>query len=159
MYSGYLDLPNTVSFYTIDDHVVTAVQWGLILAQPLLSSVISLRFQEKHVFYWLVEAPDPSTKPVALWTNGGPGCSGLIGFMTEQGPIRPTSDGGLEVNPASWHTEASMLFVEQVQILLHLLPIHLRLLVPFIRVLCRVLSLIAPSNPPIYGLMCAFNWM
>ena len=28
-----------------------------------------------------------------LWTNGGPGCSGLGGFLTEQGPFRPAANG------------------------------------------------------------------
>ena len=39
----------------------------------------------KRIHYWLVEASevDPATAPVVFWTNGGPGCSGLIGFMTE----------------------------------------------------------------------------
>ena len=35
--------------------------------------------------YWFVESmEDPANAPVAFWTNGGPGCSGLLGFMTEQ---------------------------------------------------------------------------
>merc|ERR1712072_1507777 len=47
----------------------------------------------RHMFYWFVESQSatPSKDPVVLWTNGGPGCSGLGGFMTEQGPFRPTA--------------------------------------------------------------------
>jgi carboxypeptidase C (cathepsin A) len=56
---------------------------------------------------------DPSTDPVLLWTNGGPGCSGLTGFLTEHGPFRPTSNGTLELNPQAWNTLASMVYVEQ----------------------------------------------
>ena len=66
------------------------------------------------VFYWYVEATEsPETAPVSLWTNGGPGCSGLIGFMTEQGPFHVGPDGGLEKNGFAWNTVANMLFIEQ----------------------------------------------
>ena len=40
----------------------------------------------KNMHYWFVESlNNPSTDPIAFWTNGGPGCSGLLGFLTEQG--------------------------------------------------------------------------
>jgi hypothetical protein len=33
----------------------------------------------KNLHYWMVESQrDPSTDPIAFWTNGGPGCSGLV---------------------------------------------------------------------------------
>ena len=39
----------------------------------------------KKMHYWLVESmSNPATDPIALWTNGGPGCSGLIGFLTKK---------------------------------------------------------------------------
>lgn len=68
----------------------------------------------KHLHYWFVESSrSPSTDPVAFWTNGGPGCSGLLGFLTEQGPFRPQKDMSLALNPYSWNTIANMVFIEQ----------------------------------------------
>ena len=61
----------------------------------------------------LAAYPAPATDPLLLWTNGGPGCSGLTGFMTEQGPFRPTANGSLELNPYAWNLEASVVFIEQ----------------------------------------------
>jgi len=67
----------------------------------------------KNLHYWLVEsARDPANDPVAFWTNGGPGCSGLLGALTEQGPFRPQKDLSLEMNPYSWNTIANMVFIE-----------------------------------------------
>ena len=47
-----------------------------------------------------------------LWTNGGPGCSGLIGFFTEQGPFKPMKDGSLSMNEFAWNKVANMVFIE-----------------------------------------------
>ena len=81
----------------------------------MYSGYLDLPSSSKHMFYWLVEAEEsPENAPVALWTNGGPGCSGFIGLMTEQGPFRPTKNGSLVANPGSWHlADVNMLFVEQ----------------------------------------------
>lgn len=67
----------------------------------------------KNMHYWLVESmSNPATDPVAFWTNGGPGCSGLIGFMTEQGPFRPDEAGILHPAPYAWNQKANMVFIE-----------------------------------------------
>jgi len=70
----------------------------------------------RSLFYWFVEKQDSVTSdtPVLLWTNGGPGCSGLGGFMSEQGPFRPTEHGdSLVLNPYAWNKLAHMVFIEQ----------------------------------------------
>ncbi|CAE8645302.1 unnamed protein product, partial [Polarella glacialis] len=58
----------------------------------------------RQMFYWFVESQKASSAdPVVLWTNGGPGCSGLGGFLSEQGPFRAGVDGkDLELNEFSW---------------------------------------------------------
>jgi len=68
----------------------------------------------RALFYWFVESQrSPSTDPLVLWTNGGPGCSGLAGFITEQGPFRPTESGELVPNPHAWNKISNMVFIEQ----------------------------------------------
>lgn len=60
------------------------------------------------------QKPDPSECPFVLWTNGGPGCSGLAGFLTENGPFRVGYDGtGLVHSTYAWNKLANMVFIEQ----------------------------------------------
>jgi len=67
----------------------------------------------KNMHYWLVESMnDPANDPVAFWTNGGPGCSGLLGFFTEQGPFRVNGDLTLEMNQYAWNKVSNMVFIE-----------------------------------------------
>jgi carboxypeptidase C (cathepsin A) len=70
--------------------------------------------QTKMNHYWMVESKgDPANDPVVFWTNGGPGCSGLIGMFTEQGPFRPNADMSLSMNQYAWNNLANMVFIEQ----------------------------------------------
>lgn len=67
-----------------------------------------------YMHYWFVESErDPKNDPVVLWTNGGPGCSGMLGLFTEQGPFKPDGNGTLQPNPYAWNRVANMIFVEQ----------------------------------------------
>ncbi|KAM4691128.1 lysosomal protective protein-like [Rhinophrynus dorsalis] len=68
----------------------------------------------KYLHYWFVESQnDPSSSPVVLWLNGGPGCSSLAGFLTEHGPflVQPDSKT-LRWNPYSWNMIANVLYLE-----------------------------------------------
>uniref|UniRef100_A0A0D9VUP5 Carboxypeptidase n=1 Tax=Leersia perrieri TaxID=77586 RepID=A0A0D9VUP5_9ORYZ len=71
----------------------------------------------KALFYYFVEAAeDPSTKPLVLWLNGGPGCSSLgDGAMLEIGPFFVNSDNKtLSINRYAWNNVANMLFLESL---------------------------------------------
>ncbi|KAG6861354.1 hypothetical protein C0995_001087 [Termitomyces sp. Mi166 len=54
------------------------------------------------------------TAPLALWFNGGPGSSSMIGLFQEHGPCRITNDSSsVTLNPYSWNNRANMLYIDQ----------------------------------------------
>ena len=68
----------------------------------------------RHLHYWFVESQsNPSKDPVVLWLNGGPGCSSVLGFLTEQGPFTITKNGTrLLANNYSWNLISNVIFLE-----------------------------------------------
>ncbi|RHY66469.1 hypothetical protein DYB30_005909, partial [Aphanomyces astaci] len=74
---------------------------------------IPLPSNGQKMFYWLVESEsNPSTDPLVLWLNGGPGCSSLDGFFTELGPFVVQSDLSVKRNPYAWNRKANMVFLD-----------------------------------------------
>lgn len=67
------------------------------------------------MFFWFFEArTSPTTAPLALWLNGGPGCSSMIGLFQENGPCHFVNGASTPtVNPNSWNAYANMLYVDQ----------------------------------------------
>ena len=62
--------------------------------------------------YRLYSQSEMSTDPVVLWLNGGPGCSSMIGFVSENGPFvfKPQSKE-MMINPYSWNKNAHVIYL------------------------------------------------
>jgi len=66
-----------------------------------------------NLFYYFEKSQnDPSTDPVLLWLQGGPGCSSLFGLFIENGPQIIQPDGSFKSNPWSWTTNASVIWID-----------------------------------------------
>ncbi|XP_054793720.1 serine carboxypeptidase-like 42 [Prosopis cineraria] len=113
--------------------IVLANAWSSVQGYPSEDLVVTLPGQPKvefrqyagyvdvdvshgrSLFYYFIEADkDPDQKPLALWLNGGPGCSSVGGgAFTELGPFYPHGDGrSLRRNRMSWNRASNLLFVE-----------------------------------------------
>ena len=70
----------------------------------------------KTHYVFITSKNDPANDPLVLWSNGGPGCSSLIGFLSELGPHLVKAGNPDELsyakNPYSWNNKANMLFLE-----------------------------------------------
>eukprot|EP00268_Persea_americana_P069342 TRINITY_DN983_c0_g1_i3.p1 TRINITY_DN983_c0_g1~~TRINITY_DN983_c0_g1_i3.p1 ORF type:complete len:495 (-),score=94.37 TRINITY_DN983_c0_g1_i3:507-1991(-) len=69
----------------------------------------------RALFYWFFEAPeDPSSKPLAIWLQGGPGCSSIgYGMGEEIGPFHIKPDGKtLYLNTYAWNQVANIIFID-----------------------------------------------
>ena len=47
-----------------------------------------------------------------LWLTGGPGCSSLLGLVSEIGPSLLNDDGSWTLNEYSWNQKANLLFFD-----------------------------------------------
>eukprot|EP00729_Bicosta_minor_P014982 gene14982-10299_t len=72
----------------------------------------------QNYFYWMFESrSEPSTDPFILWMTGGPGCSGQLALLNENGPCSVAKDGSGNLatvtNPYSWTNKATVLWIDQ----------------------------------------------
>ncbi|KAJ3697228.1 hypothetical protein LUZ61_000933 [Rhynchospora tenuis] len=103
----------TTSFLSVQDKI-TALPGQPNVTFDQYSGYISVDdVKQRSLFYYFAESEiDPTSKPLVLWLNGGPGCSSVgVGAFSENGPFRP-SGNKLVRNQYSWNKEANMLYVD-----------------------------------------------
>ena len=67
-----------------------------------------------YIFTPSQSASSPENDPIVLWLNGGPGCSSLLGLLSEIGPVVTDAFTGVfKVNEHSWNLNANVIYFEQ----------------------------------------------
>jgi carboxypeptidase C (cathepsin A) len=69
----------------------------------------------RELFFWFVPSTNPAAADeIVIWLNGGPGCSSLMGFLQENGPISWQAGTYAPVpNVYSWSNLTNVVWVEQ----------------------------------------------
>lgn len=80
----------------------------------LHSGFLDINGGARQLHYVLAESQnDPEKDPLIVWSNGGPGCSSMMGFLVENGPmVFEDGDDKVRVNPYAWNAKANMLYFE-----------------------------------------------
>ena len=68
----------------------------------------------KALHYFFVESQrNPYLDPLVIWTNGGPGCSSMLGLVREHGPFYMEEESeNFHSNPFAWNLAANILYIE-----------------------------------------------
>jgi carboxypeptidase C (cathepsin A) len=72
------------------------------------------RTDDARLFYWLFNSQSaPTTDPLVIWLQGGPGSSSLFGLFIENGPLKILPNNLTTApNPYSWNANANLMFID-----------------------------------------------
>jgi len=71
-----------------------------------------IKIKKLH-YVFLPSQSNPKKDPLVLWLNGGPGCSSLLGFIQEHGPlVIPDFTREFKENEYSWNKLSNMIYLE-----------------------------------------------
>ena len=81
---------------------------------PVYSGYLQIPDMTNKLHYMFVESQNaPTTDPLVIWFNGGPGCSSMLGWAQEHGPYVMKNGTSVFVeNEYSWNMKANMLYIE-----------------------------------------------
>lgn len=89
--------------------------FGDLYKGKMYSGYLETKIKGNELFYvYALSQNNPSSDPIILWLNGGPGCSSLFGLFGEVGPVTSDNfDPDFKLNPFSWNNNANLLAIEQ----------------------------------------------
>lgn len=66
-----------------------------------------------NLFFWLFPSEnDFENDPVIIWLQGGPGSTSMFGLFAENGPLKFSSKGELQLNEYSWNKNHSVVYID-----------------------------------------------
>jgi cathepsin A (carboxypeptidase C) len=74
------------------------------MATPSYSGMLNITATKSLHYVFIESMNNATTDPVLLWSNGGPGCSSLLGLFAENGPyILDNNNMVCLENPHTWN--------------------------------------------------------
>ncbi|KAL9060436.1 MAG: hypothetical protein Q9162_000609 [Coniocarpon cinnabarinum] len=111
--SSYLN-PNSQKF-VVDGTAIPEVGFDIGESYAGLLPISSDPNESRQLYFWFFPSSNPAAEnEIAVWLNGGPGCSSLSGLLTENGPF--TWEAGTlapVMNQYSWSNLTNMVWIEQ----------------------------------------------
>ncbi|KAF8335892.1 alpha/beta-hydrolase [Cantharellus anzutake] len=100
--------------YHVDGKKIPDVDFDAGDSWAGLMPISAKKGEKQKLFFWFWPSKIPQVDDLVLWTNGGPGCSSLIGLLEENGPFKwPPGTAKPIPNQWSWTNLTNVLWVEQ----------------------------------------------
>jgi len=97
-----------VSAAEAEANAAASFDWGFSGYETVNAS------ENGNLFYWgYMSQNDPANDPVIIWLTGGPGCSGELALLFENGPFTVDEHLNPIPNPYSWTNNATVLWIDQ----------------------------------------------
>ncbi|KAJ6781119.1 hypothetical protein PWT90_00700 [Aphanocladium album] len=106
----------TEKFY-VDGKKLPLIKWDVGESYAGNLPITDKKNETSELFFWFFPTATKEfveKKEIVIWLNGGPGCSSLLGFLEENGPI--AWGEGMEHplrNPFSFHLLSNVVWLEQ----------------------------------------------
>ncbi|KAJ6579578.1 alpha/beta-hydrolase [Mycena vulgaris] len=107
--------PRPARKFFVDGTTIPEVDFDVGPSWSGLMPISANANETRKLFFWFFPpGPEGSLDDLIFWTNGGPGCSSLEGFLQENGPFQWGVGTAKPIpNVNSWTNLSSMLWVEQ----------------------------------------------
>ena len=104
-----------VSARAMEERVTSIPDYPPFTNYEMYSGYVGIKNTSKELHYmFLTSQNEPSTDPLIVWFNGGPGCSSILAWAQEHGPfLQSNINSSFIENPYSWNKFANMLYIEQ----------------------------------------------
>ncbi|KAF8335897.1 alpha/beta-hydrolase [Cantharellus anzutake] len=100
--------------YHVDGKKIPDVDFDVGPSWAGLMPISSDKNETRKLFFWFFPAKGRNISDLVFWTNGGPGCSSLEGFLQENGPFTWETGTAKPIpNQWSWTNLSHVLWVEQ----------------------------------------------
>lgn len=98
---------------------LSPIVWPGLNQQPTFNSyggyvTVDASVNRSLFFMFSESQRSPKDDPVVLWLTGGPGCSSLLAFLSENGPFRPDPQNPLNLihDDYAWNRVANVIWLE-----------------------------------------------
>ncbi|KAL0934827.1 carboxypeptidase cpdS [Colletotrichum truncatum] len=111
----YQHLNEKTQKYLVNGTSVPFIDWDLGESYAGLMPISKEANETRQLFFWYFPTTNQNaSSEVTIWLNGGPGCSSLIGLISEHGPFTWFKSAYRPVyNIYSWSHLSNMLYVDQ----------------------------------------------
>lgn len=114
-YAGSPYLNQNTKQFVVNGSGIPLIDFDIGESYAGLLPISDEKNETRKLYFWFFPSSNPNaTDEIALWFNGGPGCSSLTGLIKEHGPmLYQPGTPGFTPNTYAWRNLTNIVYIEQ----------------------------------------------